>query len=454
MPSWALNIKNGGELKEGDSGSPVICEETAWVFAVAAWNTDYGKGKGGIAISIANLKALLPERLRWVLPATIENGDIFSLLASWRNRIHVQEIREICRRSLPLPYPLDWLKGDDFLACCEQLIDHQKPFEYNKRSPLYDVLAELEMRAEADEKKEIQAVMGQLIEHYRSIGLTTTPLSPCRYNKPAVVEIVFDPQGSQSQKGYAVRSYWHDPNSGRRDDGPRRDNETMGGELLEIGHTDSRAQSFPKPVQAYVGDLIDALGDWGAASLKEIVFVFRLPGELLSYPVECWPKTPNKALGHDHAVVVAARESKKFICSEYWHKLEPRLEKPLGHALWWLPRSAWPTDEKEIKAMSIRIKNADCPVILQVPDQGLLEMLVKEGVSVALWPRDSDAVTGLKNMLGKKRLTSRSLTDLRFILRELRNNPGKHISVIRHLVLLWDDPGLHQSKKPFLPGLN
>ena len=440
MEGWALEIQGEANLVGGYSGSPVVCVETGWVFAVAVMKTE--GGKGGIAISIANLKDLLTNELKWVLP---EKDDakfddlVVKLFTRWQGRVTLQDIRRVCQQSSPPGFPLDWLRGNTIFDYCHCLLD-RTPFEANNRQPLYDVLALLESKADNSEKQEIQQVLRQLEQRHPGLVVTNLPQSePSVPAQPALIEIVFDPRGSEEQKGYAVHSFWRTPGGEHTLPGPCR--EDREGERLELGSADLHV-SLPAQVCNYAFELMAALDEWDPEAQLEIVFLFRLPHELLLYPVENWPKSrllKSLSLGREHPVVVAARERPKRRCSEWWNRLN--MDISLKDWLWHCHHAGWPEDEEGENDFIRRIKQSAIPVFMKVPALGLLEGLIGEGVGIALWPRDQEAETGIVEML-QQNLKHQPLENLRFALRNLRKNPGEHDGIIRHLTLLWDDPSL------------
>ena len=436
MEGWALEIQGEANLVGGYSGSPVVCAETGWVFAVAVMKTE--GGKGGIAISIASIQDLLPDKLKWLLSV---KGDaefdelVVKLFTRLQDRVTLQDIRRVCQQSSPPGFPLDWLWGNTILDYCCRLLD-RTPFEANNRRPLYDVLALLESKADDSEKQEIQQAMRQLEQRHPGLVVTHLPQGePPVPVQPALIEIIFDPRGSEEQKGYAVHSYWRTPGGEHTLPGPSREDREGG--RLELGSADPHG-SLPAQVRNYAFELMAALDEWDPDAQSEIVFLFRLPGELLLYPVENWPKSRLlKSLGREHPVVVAARERPIRPCSEWWN----RLNMDASLEVWNCNHAAWPEDEEGENGFIRSIKQSAIPVIMKVPAFGLLEGLIGEGVGIALWPRDQEAETGLVEML-QHNFKHQPLANLRFALRNLRKNPGEHDGIVRHLTLLWDDPSL------------
>jgi hypothetical protein len=444
--AYELAMGQERRLAKGYSGAPAICSETGEVFAVVA--TKEEPSTSGSAICIEYLLEIwpdMPAELRAAL-APSELGaqfdqDIRDILGAFADTVSAQEIRAVCARSIPAELNLSPPAEESPEGYAGWLLDRPR-FVQNGRHPLYDVLAYFKPRAGADEllARRVARAMHQLARHHP--GLVTDPLPAPRHElepEPALVEIVFEPRTSAEVAAYDVHSFWHRPSGAGVQAGPRR-------EHGDGGRLDLR--SDPE-VADFACELLQARDAWNVGA-EEIVFLFRLPNELLLHPFEHWPQDVllNIPLGRDYPVVVGLRERPLATSRQLWERLSAHLGERLRDHLWCADADIADRDRVVIAQVLARIEQAACPVLTKVPELAganlitLLTLLVRRGVPVALWPRSEEAAKHFCKVMVQS-LGGEILGRLPLAVRDLRRKSyGANAPhpAHEHLTLLWDDP--------------
>jgi hypothetical protein len=444
--AFELAIAHDDRLAKGYSGAPAICSETGEVFAVVA--TKEEPSTSGSAICISHLLDVWPDmplELRAALAAS-ELGpefdeEIGGILAAFAESVSAREVGSVCARSIPAELNLSLPAADSLTGYAGWLLD-RPPFAQNGRQPLYDVLVYLKSRAGADELlgRRVARAMQRLARHHSE--LVTDPLpppAPVSTGEPALVEIVFEPRTSAEIAAYDVHTFWHRPAGAGVQAGHRR-------EQGDRGRLDLKSDT---EVADFAAELLQALDAW-EADAEEIVFLFRLPQELLLHPFEHWPQDAllNIPLGRDYPVVVGLRERPLAISRQLWERLSGHLGERLRDHLWCADADIADRDREVIAGVLARIEQAACPVLRKVPELAeanlitLLTLLVRRGAPVALWPRSDEAAKDFCKVMVQS-LGSQILGRLPLAVRDLRRqsyganapNPAHE-----HLTLLWDDP--------------
>lgn len=451
MKGWKLDVEGKEPLVEGYSGSPAICAKTGRVFAVAVMKT----GGGGIAICISNLAEILPSQLNGVLPEREKIGleesirNIFDQLAE---RITIQDIQVLCRHSAALP-DLDWPEGGTVEDYSTWLLNKG---QFNTgRHPLYDVLVwlENEKKADTEQSRLIRDAKQRLAQYYPGLITDPLPAPVVRLTaEPAVIEIVFEPRGTSEEKDYDVHSFWHSPAATAPRAGPRRERED-GGRL---------DPTSAEQIADFAGQLLNTLDCWDIGAREVVMFLFRLPTELLLHPMEQWPQDRFGSiyLGRDYPVVLALRERRQRPCREFWERITPRMKESLRKGIWFASSASASCEPAEVHKILDWIDQATCVALTQVPDLSdprkltSLAILIERGVAIAFWPRHQDAEFGFREALDIG-FGDQPLANLPYALRNLRReNYGreKATPVARHVALLWDDPKYHRKRS--FPGLS
>jgi hypothetical protein len=444
--AFELSIQHEGRLAKGYSGAPAICSETGEVFAVVA--TKEESSTSGSAICIAHLLDIWPEmpaELRAAL-APSELGseldqEIRGIFGAFGDTVSAQEIRAVCARSIPAELHLTPPAEDSAEGYADWLPDRPR-LAQNDRHPLYDVLAYLQSRAGADEPlaRRVAKAMQELTRHHP--GLVTEPLRPVKpeaVSEPALVEIVFEPRTSTEAAAYDGHTFWHRPLGAGVQAGPRREHDDGG--RLDLGSGDQIAD--------FACELMQALDAWDVDA-DEILFLFRVPNELLLQPFEHWSQDVLNiiSLGYDYPVVVGLRERRLTMSRQLWEGVKARLGKRLRDNLWCADVEISTLDRSSIAQAVGRIDRAACVALPTVPEVTdakaltLLTLLAQRGVPVALWPRSEEAAKDFCRVMDQS-LGSRPLGLLPLAVRDLRkenfsaqdSNPAHE-----HLTLLWDDP--------------
>ena len=444
--AYEVAIGREGRLAKGYSGAPAICSETGAVFAVVA--TKEEPSTSGSAICIEHLLDVwsdMPAELRAAL-APSELGapfdqDIRGIFGAFADTVAAQEIRAVCARSIPAELNLTPPAEDSLVGHAGWLLDRPR-FVQNGRHPLYDVLAYLKSQAGADEilARRVAQAMQQLARHHP--GLVTDPLpppEPVTTSAPALIEIVFEPRTSVEASAYDVHTFWHRPSGGGVQAGPRR-------ESGDGGRLDLKSAAA---VADFCGELLQALDAWDVDA-EEILFLFRLPNELLLQPFEHWPQDAllNIPLGRDFPVVVGLRERPLVQSRQLWDRIKVHLGECLRDHRWCADAEIADRDPVVIAQVLGRIEQAACPILSRVPEVpeanviSLLTLLVRRGAPVAIWPRSEEAAKDFCTVVVQS-LGSQRLGRLPLAVRDLRRqsygakapDPAPD-----HLTLLWDDP--------------
>lgn len=460
--AFDLAIEKGGQLDKGYSGSPVICPDTGAVFAVVATNKE--PGTSGTAIAISHLRDIWPEMPRELLAAlTVSelgacyDDDIRAIFAAFADTVSAAAIRTAVDQSTPIGLPLDLPRAETLTGWCDWLLDRPQ-FEDNGRHPLYDVFAYLKSLPGVDEllTRRIGQAMQRLQRHHP--GLVIDPLpqpTPPATPAAALIEIIFEPRGTAETSAYDVHTFWHPPRAGGMQSGPRREHGDGG--RLDLRSSDE--------VKGFACELLDALDEWQIEA-EEVIFLFRLPNELMLHPFEKWPQGESDIvpLGRDYPVVVGPRNRRLRPSKALWQRLKPHLTDRLRARLWCTDTEISRHDTAAIQQAIDRMERASCVALERAPDLAqpkqvtLLALLFQRGVPIALWPRckeaEDDFCATLDSCLGAE-----PVAKLPFAVRDLRKDDygNSHPSPARtHLSLLWDDPNSgaeHARGGRFLTGI-
>ncbi len=438
VKAWQLRINDKNLLKDGYSGSPVVCIDTGAVVAVTSHSED--KGECGYAISLINLKDVWSELPSQLLRSpALASGFLVEqqrefLDELFRNPpVSLEQLYTWCRKAMPPDLPcelaadsgsldlLDWLEGKRQLS--------------GGLVPLLFVLRKLLPRVvDPKDRSRLQQCINKIGRHF-DVSEAPRPVDaapPKAEGSPALMLEIWPeaPPGKRCNvQAWLIHS---------------------GGLPVEVytrDQDDALNVADEEGLIALVEDLYGILSKRLSREKideKTVILEFVLPREFLGWAVEQWTDGFGDPVGIRFPVVVRSRERLRdpkwqLGWETYWDCLSGHGKKGLCDSFWWFDESQW-------RDVRDKVPQGSCIGLCFVPDllaprrRNAVLYLLHHGAAVILWPR-LEAMAWTQQF--QTSAGARTVGDLPEVVRELRYKlwrERKEIAPCYNLTLLWDDP--------------